>query len=86
MLKLLEDLALLCLVINSCRDISFRILWCCMCYFNKNFSGCKKSDKNGDDILQNVFEKNEIVKLPECFTDEELSKSDRGSKGFGFYR
>lgn len=57
-----------------------------MCYFNKNFSGCKKSDKKGDDILQNVFEKNEIVKLPECFTDEELSKSDRGSKGFGFYR
>ena len=55
-----------------------------MCYFNKLFSqGIEHPIKKGDRIGQNIFEKNEIVKLLECSTDEVLYKTDRGSKSFG---
>ena len=53
------------------------------CVIQKKFSGCRTSNQKSDRISQIIFEKNEIVKLLECSTDEELSKTERGSKGFG---
>ena len=48
----------------------------------KTSQGVEHQIKKGDRIGQIIFEKNEIVKLSQCSIDEELSKTDRGSKCF----
>ena len=58
-------------------DSDFRGIVCVI------LTNVERQIKKGERIGQIMFEKYKIVKLSECSTNEELPKTDRGSKGFG---
>ena len=54
-----------------------------VCVISTNISHVERQIKKGERTGQIMFEKYKIVKSSECSTNEELPKTDRGSKGFG---